>query len=331
MCSHSWVRIPLLALFFLFFPSHLPRQHGIQVGHRVRSHCPCGSAQVHRVRVQNSHGVRVGVVVEEVVLVHVVQRGTWHTNLHPGRDVRPLAVGEHVRGVDRLQKIHDLLHYLGGSLRPGELDAKRLEHAQIRLHHQVVVRRVGLVRVKVLLRADSAELFARPHDQSHGTLRAQSQGVQRGQHLPRDERASAIVHRALADVPAVEVSAHEHHLVRHLRPDDLGHRVSGRRVRQGGRAHEQVQHGDRAAILHALQHFGVFDRDARSRDLLHVARVVLHARVWCVERERSHASDQTRHGAHPRRRTGALRAVCHSGAVVHPLLVEHHDPSLGFG
>ena len=170
------------------------------------------------------------------------------------------------------QQRGDRLHRLARRVAAGEAEAERPEHAAVGLQHHHVLAELGAMLIAVGEPAAAAVLLVGPQHDAHRPPRTQVQLLHDPQRLPRHHAAAAIVGRAGADVPRVEVAADDDDFVRLLASADLADDVGRLGVGLEVRLHLQPHDDPAAAIRHALQPIGVLGRNRRGRNLLRVAR-----------------------------------------------------------
>ena len=127
--------------------------------------------------------------------------------------------------------------------------------------------------------AASAVLLVGPQHDADRPARPQIQLLHDAQRFPRHDAAAAIVGRAGADVPRVEVAADDDDFVGFFASANLADDVGRLGVGVEMRLHLQPDDDRVAAVGHALQPVGVFGRDGRCRDLRRVSRVLQRAGV----------------------------------------------------
>src|SRR6476469_1483015 len=108
--------------------------------------------------------------------------------------------------------------------------------------------------------------FVSPEHHPHRSAGPQSQMLHETNRLPGRDRAAAVVHGSLANIPGVDVTAEHYHLVRPLASDHLGHDIAGGSVGQGTSSHSKGDHDRLATVLKALEHHGILHAQSRSWD-----------------------------------------------------------------
>eukprot|EP01136_Pigoraptor_vietnamica_P025175 Opistho-1_new@6956 len=300
-------------------------KHVVEARERVGGDGPRGGAEVHIISVEHRDHVAVRVVIIEVVVVVVRKARARNACVHEEADIRALAVRRHLRRVDRRQQFADVRHDGTRRVIASELNALRLEHAEVGLHHNIVVGDIRLVRVIIGVAADATIFLGRPEHQANRALGAEAELLNGEKRGPRDEGAAAVVHGALAHIPRVEMAAKEHDLLGVLRTDNLRHHVAGLRVRECLGLHLELKDDALPTRLHARKQLGVLHRDARNGDLRHAVLIVHRARVRAVDRIRRHRPHERSHrtdGASGRR---ASRAIRDRDGVRHPVRIEHDN------
>src|SRR3954462_10067744 len=91
--------------------------------------------------------------------------------------------------------------------------------------------------VAICIAASEADLFVRPEHHAHRSLRTYTQLLDEAQRLPRNDASPAVVHRALPDIPGIDVAAHDDDLVRVFGAANLGDHVTRARGHEGARLH----------------------------------------------------------------------------------------------
>ena len=177
-------------------------------------------------RVQLVDGVGLAVVIPEVLRFIDVQPQTGHAERDDRSDVRARPTLHDGARLDPVEQSGDLLHDLHGGVRAREAESLRLEHAAVGLDGEHVLLHIGLVRVAVPSPASTAILLVRPPDNANRAARCEPKPLQQLYRFPRDHDAAAVIHRATAHVPRIDVAAEHDHLVRLLRADDLAHHVA---------------------------------------------------------------------------------------------------------
>ncbi len=135
----------------------------------------------------------------------------------------------------------------------------RREDARVGLQHQHVPGQIGAVAIAVVEPATQAVLLVGEQHDADRPPRPEVQLLQQTRHFPRRHRAAAVVGRAGADVPRVEVAADDDDLFGLLAPADFGDHVGRIRVGQHLGAHRQLETQVLAARGHARQAVGVLD------------------------------------------------------------------------
>src|SRR5690349_19191754 len=83
------------------------------------------------------------------------------------------------------------------------------------------------VPLRVGARTTRAVLFVGPEDETNGPPRLDAELLHQPERLPRDHASHAVVRRARADVPRVDVTTEHDNLVRLLAAADLGDDIGG--------------------------------------------------------------------------------------------------------
>ena len=122
---------------------------------------------------------------------------------------------------------------------PVKPNAERPEHAAVRLQHHHVLRQLGAMLIAIGEAAAAAVLFVGEQHHAHGAPRPQVQLLHDPQRFPRHHAAAAIVGRAGADVPRVEMAADDDDFVRLLAAADFADDVRRFRVGVEMRLHLQ--------------------------------------------------------------------------------------------
>ncbi len=100
------------------------------------------------------------------------------------------------------------------------------------------------LRLHVRSSAPQAVLLVHEHHGPDGSLRLEPDALEEIQRLDRLHAAPAVVVSAMPLVPRIEVSAHNHDLVRLLRADEFTQDVPRRRIREraGRETHPEADH-----------------------------------------------------------------------------------------
>ena len=149
--------------------------------------------------------------------------------------------------------------------------------------------------------AGEAVFLVRIEHDSHRAARPQVELLHQPQRFPRHDAAAAVVGRAGADVPRIEVTAHDDDLIRPFPAADLADDVGGIGIGQELGLHLQADANLRAAVLHPLQALGVLDRDGGAGNLRHAFGVAQSAGVRRAQARRTDGADERRDGAKFRR------------------------------
>jgi hypothetical protein len=153
----------------------------------------------------------------------------------------------------------------------------------------------------------------------------QSQLLDDGRRFERGHDAAAIVLRARAHVPGIDMAAHHHDFIGLLAPWDFAHHVGGIGVRKHVRLHIQM-HGDGfAGIRQALDERGIFEGDGGGGNLGIRFGIIQRAGVGGLHGQRPDRSDQHGHRAQLGRARGARAAIDHRLAVSFIRHIEQHD------
>ena len=173
--------------------------------------------------------------------------------------------------------------------------------------------------------AAAAVLLVRPEDHANGPARAEVQLLPDPQRFPRHHASAAIIGRAGADIPRIEVAADDDHFVGPLAAADLADDVGRFGVGLEVSLHLQPHHHFVAAVGHPLQAVGVLGGDGGRGDLLHVARVLERAGVRRAKAGRSDRANQHRDRPVTRGARWPTRSESHGLAIVGKRHVEQHD------
>ena len=160
----------------------------------------------------------------------------------------------------------DLLDRRARGRAAGEPEARRAEDAAVGLEHHHVVGELRPVALEVGASAGEAVLFVGEEHDAHRAARPQVELLHQPQRFPRHDAAAAVVCRAGADVPGIEVAADDDDFVGPLAAADLADDVRRVGIGQELGLHLQADADLRAAVLHALQALGVLDRDRGRRE-----------------------------------------------------------------
>ena len=112
-----------------------------------------------------------------------------------------------------------------GGVRSREAESRRREDAGVGFDRQDVLPALSPGGVAIRVAAAQAVLLVREQHHAHGPPRADIQLLHQPRGFPRHDAPHAIVRRAGADVPRIEVAADEHDLVRQLAPANLADHV----------------------------------------------------------------------------------------------------------
>ena len=185
--------------------------------------------------------------------------------------------------------------------------------------------------IAIAVAAAHAVLFVREQHHAHGALRADVQLLHQARRFPRHHAADAVVRRARARIPRIEVAADEHDLLGLLAALDLADDVEGFDVGIELRLHLEAHADLHAAIDEALDAIGVLRGDRRGRNLRDVVGVVHAAGVRRAQAHRADRAHERRNGAVTRRHRRAAGSILHRLAVIRVRHVEEHDLALRFG
>ena len=152
------------------------------------------------------------------------------------------------------------------------------------------------------------------HD-ANGPPRLQAQLLDQRHGLKRGHDSAAVVIRALADVPGIDVASQHHHFFRLLAPANLAHHVMRIGVGLLVRFHHQPHAHRRSAAHQPFDHGGIFDAQGRRGNLRHAVGVVQRSGVRGLQTVVGHRPDQHRDRAEFR------RTRCTGGPVLHRLSV----------
>ena len=217
------------------------------------------------------------------------------------------------------------LTLLASGLRSRVAETARPEDAEVGLEHHHVLVELGAVLFAVRLAAAPAVLLVGPQHEADGPPRPQPQLLHDPQRFPRHDASAAVVARAGADVPRIEVSADDHDFVGPLAAAKLADDVRGQRFGLEVRFHLQA-HDDVAALGEALQAIGVLGGDRRRGNVRRVWGVLQAARVREAEPVGSDGAHQHRHRAVAGRARRTAGSKDHRVVVVRERHVEQHDP-----
>eukprot|EP01137_Pigoraptor_chileana_P032542 Opistho-2@22075 len=264
-------------------------------------------------------------VIEKVVLVIIGQACSGNAGLHEQADIGALSVCGHFGGIDWRKKLSHIRHDRARGIIASKLNALRPEHAKIRLHHNVVVGSVALVRVVEAVATDAAEFLGGPHHKANGALGTETKLLDGKERRPRNESAATIIHRTLADIPAVHVAAEQNNLLGVFRSGNVCNHIPRLCIRESACLHFELHNNALSALLHACKHLCILNRDACDGDLRHSVLVRLRAGVRTVDREGGDSPDKGSHRAHLPRSHGTAHAIRHSHTVRNKLGVEHNN------
>ena len=194
------------------------------------------------------------------------------------------------------------------------------------------------MRIAIRIRAAAPHLLVHPPHHADRALRLEPELLDQPHRLPRGHESAAVVHRALTDIPRVDVAAEHDDLVWMLASAHLGHDVARVRIGEHVRLHRERHANGLTAILDAMQHVRILERDRGRRHVVRLGgrvAVAHRARVRCAQRVRRHRAHERRNRAVRRRRICAGEAidhglaVCVEGRLVRiEVVVEEHDLSL---
>ena len=136
---------------------------------------------------------------------------------------------------------------------------------RIGLHQQDVIGQLRLMRVAIAVAATQPVFLVREEDDANGPPGLQTELLHHPG-LPGRDAAAAVVARARADVPRIEVPSDQHDLLRQLSAAQLADDVGRLAVRLGRFHREPDPNGD-TAILETLKPVGVFGGDGRGGNL----------------------------------------------------------------
>ena len=213
-----------------------------------------------------------GVVHVEVVRAVLAELQRWPleaAHQHSGVGPRCTQVGAHCRPghAQRRQQLRHAFH----QRQRGCVDAPaQLPHtagAEVAFAHPLV--RHGAVTVTIVAGAVEAVFFIAEQHHAHRAARALAEALQQPSGGGDDGHAGAVVQRALAQVPAVEMGADEHDLVR-----EVGARHFADHVVRGGvdialRLQVQLQTQRLALCVQSGHGVGVGHRHGKGRDARH--------------------------------------------------------------
>jgi hypothetical protein len=161
--------------------------------------------------------------------------------------------------------------------------------------------------------------------------RRESQLADNVRGFERGDASAAIVLRACADIPGIQVPADHHYFVRPLASGDFADDVGRIRFRQGTRFHLQVR-GHRISRVHqALNQERVFDGDGGGRDLRKSVGIFERAGVRRLKAEGRDGAHQRRHRAQACRARWPSGAINHRAVVAFVRHVEQNDLALDGG
>ena len=126
-------------------------------------------------------------------------------------------------------------------VRSRESKAGRAEHAGVRFEHQHVAGELILVSIAVGQRAQTSVLLVRPQHDAKRAARPQVQLLHEAERFPRHDAPPAVVGRAGADVPGIEVPADDDHFVRSFAAADFADDVERVGVGQEPGLHLQAE------------------------------------------------------------------------------------------
>src|SRR5437764_2512502 len=190
----------------------------------------------------------------EVVRAVNVERRACDAFVHHRRDVRALAVGVDLVGAYAGEKFR-YLYEVCARLRRGllrETEARGTKDAGVRLDGEHVAGEFRLVRVAVGDASARAVLLVRKQHDADRSARTKAQLFEQTHGLPRGDDASAVVLRARAHVPRINVAADDYDLVGLLSTFEFGDDVCRLGVGQKVRTHLEVKPRVLAALLHSL-------------------------------------------------------------------------------
>src|SRR5204862_1185387 len=136
-------------------------------------------------------------------------------------DVRPFARGADRVGLDPAEQRGDLGDPRAALVAAGEAETGRPEHAAVGLEHQHVIGQLTAIAFEIAQPAAAAVLLVGPQDDPQRAPRPQVQLLHQPQRLPAHHAPAAIVGRAAADVPGIEVAADNHDFLGPLTAADL--------------------------------------------------------------------------------------------------------------
>jgi hypothetical protein len=157
------------------------------------------------------------------------------------------------------------------------------------------------VAIAVVHGAAQSVLFVGEQHDANRAPWSQLQRLQQPPDLPRRDRPSAIVSRAGANVPGIEVAADDDDLVRPLAPAHFRDDVRRLDVGVHGGIHRQAETHSLAPRGHACQTRRVFPRNRRRRDPRHTVAIDQHAGVRRAKAFRPNRSNERRDRAGRRR------------------------------
>ena len=156
----------------------------------------------------------------------------------------------------------------------GEAESGWPEDAGVGFEHHDVLRKLGPVRISIGNPAPSAVLFVGPQDDPDGSAGPHAELLHQPDRFPGRHAPAAVVARAGADVPGIDVSANDHDLVGPFSSAPITDHVGRFGIGFEMRLHLQPDGDARAAVGHPLQAIGVLRGDGRRRNLRRVLGIL---------------------------------------------------------